>query len=213
MDTLKERLRAARLKAGLSQERLAQLAGCSQGTIGQLENGSSSATKFLVAIARVLGVSPGFLETGKEPSVENVAETGVYGAVPLISWVQAGMWADIVDNYMPGSAEDLRPAYTSKPGSQSFALRVEGDSMVSHNHTSFPEGTILIVDPARHPSTGDYVIAKDIETQKATFKRLMQDGGRWFLKPLNPAYPILAIDDPAIRVIGVVIESQSINKL
>lgn len=213
METLKDRLRAARLKAGLSQERLAQLSGCSQGTIGQLENGTSSATKFLVSIARALGVSPSYLETGKEAMRSNVSETGVYGAVPLISWVQAGMWADIVDNYMPGSGEELRAAYTSKPGRQAFALRVEGDSMVSHNHTSFPEGTILIIDPARAPTAGDYVIAKDTDTQKATFKRLMQDGGRWYLKPLNPAYPILPIDDPAIRVIGVVIESQNVNKL
>lgn len=169
---------------------------------------------------RAYGVSPRWIldGTGSPPTgpgeVQNVAPIDtVYPAVPLISWVNAGMWADIVDNYMPGSGEELRPAYTSKPGRQSFALRVEGDSMVSHNHTSFPEGTILIVDPARAPAAGDYVIAKDTETQRATFKRLMQDGGRWFLKPLNPSYPAIPIDDPAIRVIGVVIESQNVQKL
>lgn len=169
---------------------------------------------------RAYGVSPRWIldGTGNPPTkpgdVQNIAPVNtVYPAVPLISWVKAGMWAEIVDNYLPGSPDDLRPAYTSRPSKQSFALRVEGDSMVSHNHTSFPEGTILIVDPLRAPCAGDYVIAKDVDTQQATFKRLMQDGGRWFLKPLNPAYPIIPIDDPAIRVIGVVIESQNVNKL
>lgn len=167
---------------------------------------------------RAYGVSPRWIldGSGAQPGPNgsnNVAPMNtVFPAVPLISWVKAGMWADIVDNYMPGSGEELKAAYTSKPGRQAFALRVEGDSMVSHNHTSFPEGTILIVDPARSPAAGDYVIAKDVETQQATFKRLMNDGGRWFLKPLNPAYPIIPIDDPAIRVIGVVIESQNVNK-
>lgn len=57
------------------------------------------------------------------------------------------------------------------------------------------------------------MIAKDVSTQRATFKKLTYDAGRWFLKPLNPAYSTIEIDDPAIRVIGRVIEFRTGGKL
>lgn len=197
---------------------LAKLTGVPQPTIHRLLSGTHSEPRgtTLRPIADFFGVTlSALMETDMATGapIPNVTPTAtIYPAVPLISWVQAGNWAEIVDNYVPGDGE-LIAARDSKPGKYSFALRVEGDSMVSHNHISFPPGTILIVDPSRIPATGDFVVAKDVETGCATFKRLMQDAGRWFLKPLNPAYPLMPIDDPAIRVIGVVVESQIIQKL
>lgn len=212
MESLGQRLARLLAAKGVSQSELARFVGVSPQSVQLwVKDGTTPKDDKLEKCAMFFGITPSALKFGDETNVTPV--NTVFPAVPLISWVQAGTWADIVDNYLPGSGEELRAAYTSKPGQQSFALRVEGDSMVSHNHTSFPEGTILIVDPARAPAAGDYVIAKDTDTQKATFKRLMQDGGRWFLKPLNPSYPAIPIDDPAIRVIGVVIESQNVQKL
>lgn len=78
---------------------------------------------------------------------------------------------------------------------------------------SFPEGTILIVDPNREAMPGDFVIAKDVDTQQATFKRLATDGGRWYLKPLNPQFKTVEIDDPSLRVIGRVVEFHRRGKL
>ena len=67
---------------------------------------------------------------------------------------------------------------------------------------------MLIVDPERACHAGDYVIAKDVQTQRATFKQLVTDGARWYLKAINPAYPMIKIDDPALRVIGRVLEAK-----
>lgn len=197
---------------------LAKLTGVPQPTIHRFMSGlhgepRSSTLKpiadyFGITLAQLLDTD---LETGEVVSNVQGLATGAYLAVPLVSWVQAGNWTEIVDNYSPEYGEYVA-ARDSKPGKYAFALRVEGDSMVSHNHDSFPHGTILIVDPSRAAGPGDFVVAKDVLTGCATFKRLMQDGGRWFLKPLNPAYPLIPIDDPAIRVIGVVIESQIITK-
>lgn len=135
--------------------------------------------------------------------------------VPLISWVQAGAWSAVEDQFLPGEADEWADAYDTRPGDNSFALRVTGDSMTNPipGDRSFPEGTIIIVDPGRSADAGDYVVAKDVDTQRATFKRLVSDGGRWYLKPLNPAYPTAEIDDPSIRVIGKVIEYQTRGKL
>lgn len=127
--------------------------------------------------------------------------------VPVISWVQAGALNGVVDNYEPGQADEWVDALYSKPGPRAFALRVQGESMLNPlGSPSFPEGSIVIVDPDRAPVVGDYVIAKDVATQKATFKRLASDGARWFLRPLNPAFPTIEIDSPELRVIGVVAE-------
>ena len=60
---------------------------------------------------------------------------------------------------------------------------------------------------------GDYVVAHNDQTKVATFKQLMHDGGVWYLKPLNPAYPTISIDDPNLCVIGVAIEWQLGGKL
>ena len=134
--------------------------------------------------------------------------------IPLISWVQAGNLAEVIDIYQAGQADDWVTPIHSKPGKSVFALRVEGDSMTGgSNGVDFPHGCVILVDPDRAPKSGDYVVAKDVTTQKATFKKLTTDGVSRFLMPLNPAYPTREIDDPALRVIGVVIEWQLGGKL
>lgn len=211
-DSVAEFVTKARLKMGLTQQELGDLFFKTRATVSHWEAQKHEPEySMLLKLSEMSGIPlPG---TSSAAAVSNVSTPGTaYPAVPLISWVQAGNWAEIVDNYTPGD-DELIAARDSKPGRYAFALRVEGDSMISHNHISFPPGTIIIVDPARAPGSGDFVVAKDVDTGCATFKRLMQDAGRWFLKPLNPAYPLIPIDDPAIRVIGVVIESQIIQKL
>lgn len=159
------------------------------------------------------GATPQLLNQPREPS--NVEHVQVKRRVPLISWVRAGLWGAVEDHFHPGDADEWAEAYDTRPGDNAFALRVTGDSMTNPipGDRSFPEGTIIIVDPGRSAGPGDFVIAKDVATQKATFKRLVSDGGRWFLKPLNPSYPTVEIDDPDIRVIGKVVEYQMRGKL
>lgn len=219
VNTLAERLRWARDQRGLTQGQLAKRSGVSQGTIGNVESGIRDKPRELLKIARALQASPDWLESGKgdwqAAEEANFEQVQVKRRVPLISWVRAGFWGSVEDHFNPGEAEEWAEAYDTRPGDNAFALRVTGDSMTSPipGDRSFPDGTIIIVDPGRSASAGDFVIAKDVATEKATFKRLVSDGGRWFLKPLNASYPTIEIDHPDIRVIGKVVEYQTRGKL
>jgi len=118
-----------------------------------------------------------------------IAGPSIRGEVPLISWVQAGAWSDVVDNFSPGDSEEMIPTIVPIKR-HTFALRVDGDSMTNPaGWPSFPEGMIIIVEPEFDHQSGDFVVVKNGENQ-ATFKQLIRDGAEWLLKPLNPRYPI-----------------------
>lgn len=208
-------IRDGRARLQMTEQQFADRLGVSRGTVQhwEREEGTAPSRARQKAVAELLGLTVAELMSGGE---SNVREFEPGRRVPLISWVEAGMMNDISDPYMPGEAETWVTAANTSPSGESFALVVEGPSMTSPDPDalySFPAGTVLIVDPTRSCDTGDFVIAKDVETQKATFKRLSYDGGRWYLRPLNPQFKTVEIDDPKIRIIGRVVEFQRNGKL
>lgn len=216
-ESLAARLKAARKGKGITQEKLEELSGVKQSDISKIERGSTQSPTGVLALAKALGVNPFWLETGDGDMLNehtNTQPVTTLSRVPLISWVAAGNLEEVQDMYQPGEADDW-PDTELKMGKNSFALRVDGDSMTNPipGDVTFPHGTVILVDPSKSCDAGDFVVAKDVATQKATFKRLVHDGGRWFLKPLNPAYPTVEIDDPAMRMIGKVVEMQFRRRL
>jgi SOS-response transcriptional repressor LexA len=229
-DTLAKRVKFARSERKLTQDQLSRYSGIKQSDISKIERGDTLKPTGLLALARALSCNPHWLDTGDGKWNEGLVDDGFHssaaaldapdnfaavrsrGRVPLISWVTAGLWVDIADNFAPGEADDWIEPSETRPSRHAFALTVVGDSMTSPytggDSVTFPAGTIIIVDPDQSADAGHFVVAKDVETQKATFKKLMYDGGRWYLKPLNPEYKTVEIDDPAMRVIGRVVEFQ-----
>lgn len=151
------------------------------------------------------GATPGKHLPKKVDEVEsNVTEWPV-GKLPLISWVQAGDWSEIVDNFQPGDAEDWI-ACPFPSGSHGFVLRVVGDSMYNPSgDMSFREGDFISVNPDREAQHRSLVIARH-NGEKATFKQLLideNDGPMLFA--LNPNWPkrYIALDKDT-EIIGVV---------
>lgn len=127
----------------------------------------------------------------------------VRGAVPLISWVKAGIAALAIEDFQSGDYEDL--IETTVPiGNSTYALRVKGDSM----EPLFTEGEILIVEPELSPENGDYVIVRNGDDE-ATFKKLVKDGSDWYLKPLNSAYQTKLMTED-MKICGIVRASHKI---
>lgn len=127
--------------------------------------------------------------------------------VPLISWVQAGGFCEAIDINELGGAEDWerRP---KGAGIKTYALKVRGDSMTSPFPAkySYPEGVIIYVDPDQEVKPGDRGIFKLPENNEVTFKELVSDAGKLYLKPLNPQYDKIEVTEDMItcgRVIGM----------
>ncbi len=153
-------------------------------------------------LSQITGKSVQWLLTGTDASEANieVSPVPVY-AVPLISWVSAGMLCSTGDVPSVEMAEDYLPSPV-KVGSRAYALVVRGDSMTSSSGRSYPDGSIIIVDPDVEAVPPCRVIARIGE--ESTFKELTKDTGQWFLKPLNPQYPTRVVDD-SVHLCGVVL--------
>lgn len=123
---------------------------------------------------------------------------------PVISLVQAGAWNDACEAYTLDQIDEWYESEMHVQGA-AFWLRVEGDSMTSPTGTSIPDGSLVLVDTGRDAMNGSLVIAKLTDSNEATFKKLIIDGGMKFLKGLNPAWPMMPINGNC-KVIGVVVQ-------
>ncbi len=197
------RIKELRKLASMSQGDVAALVGTTTTQISRLEQGHRQLTqKWMDRIAPALGCKPAdlLLDGGGGSNVSPGPETIHY--LPLISWVQAGAWAEVQDPYEPGDYERLVPV-TRRYSNRAYALKIKGDSMQASDGDSFPDGSIICVEPNQDARNGSYVVMKLEESQEATFKQLVIDGDRRYLKPLNQRYPIIEITGEAV-VCGVV---------
>jgi len=202
---MSERIKTKRKELGLTQSQLAKAVGIKQPSLSSIERGESKDLKAttLKGLAKALQVTPEWLETGKEqPKFDNnITPIPNLGKVPLISFVQAGDWAECVDPYPVGTGEDMIECPV--PHSENtFALRVSGESMEPRFHS----GEIIFVDPCRQAENKDFVVAKLDHQNAATFKQLVIEDGNMMLKALNPDWPThyMPIDEDA-HIIGKVI--------
>ncbi|MBS4090414.1 LexA family transcriptional regulator [Pseudomonas sp. MBT-17] len=208
----KERIKAARLHAGLTQAQLAKAVGIDQASISDLERGRSQRSSYNASIAKACGVSAIWIESGTgsmvstnaEPSnVKDTVQPEMLYRYPVISWVSAGSWEEAVQPYPDGFSDRYEVSdYDSK--GPAFWLEVKGDSMTAPTGVSVPEGMMILVDTEADVKPGKLVIAKLPASNEATFKKLVEDGGIRYLKPLNPAYKMVECDEQC-RIIGVAV--------
>lgn len=223
------RVEQARKHAGLSKAGLANACGISKQGIGQIENGATKEPKpsNLLKIAKVCGVSSDWLIDGlgqmvaagtvemtlAEPLANySINELGndkiiLSSPVPLISWVQAGQFCESHDLLAAGDAEEWLPRPKGASDS-TYALTVRGDSMTSPypGSRSYPDGMIIFVDPEKDCLPGNRGIFKLPDSNEVTFKELVSDAGKLYLKPLNPQYDKIPVDKE-MTICGKVIGS------
>lgn len=133
------------------------------------------------------------LQAGPRPWDFNVTEAPASMQIrmyPVISSVQAGEWSEIVDTFEPGDAEEWQPS-PADLGKTGFLLRVEGSSMTNPagGRDNFPDGVYVHINPDVEAVPGDFVVAKRVRDNKATFKQLCLVDGELYLHATNPAWP------------------------
>jgi len=190
----------------LTQEQLAVAAGISQQSLQKIEDGKTKNPRKILELSKALECSPEWLMNGGVLMNENanISLQSLTLMAPLITWVQAGAFCETGQLSPIDDVSNFYPYPAKNAGKNTFALKVKGDSMTSTSgQRSYPEGSIIFVDPDKVASPGQRVIARYGNT--TTFKQLMEDeSGYRYLKPLNDRHELIKPNDD-MHVCGVII--------
>ncbi len=206
-----KRLKHFREIKGISQKTLAELCGWGASRVGNYEAGVRSINlDDAEALAEHLGIAPYQIlfdsaELANTTAIK-VTPPSSKASYPVISSVQAGMWKEACEPYTIDEIDTFIET-TERVSDCSFWLKVEGESMMSANGVSFPPDTMILIDPNVEAENGKLVVAKLDDVNEATFKKLVIDSGRRFLKPLNNDFPILPINGNC-KIVGVVVDAK-----
>ena len=191
-----ERVRSERKALKLTQSVLADMVGCSQPAIVNMEKGGSFQQRLLRDVASALGVGEGWLLSGRgsktptekavvslAPALSNLRE------VPVVSWATAGAAKDYTDlaNFL-----DEKVA-TENKDPNAFAVIVDGDSM----EPKISIGDRVVVSPNSEPQSGNIVVARTRKDHGVYLKKFLRhgpQGNKVRLVSLNPEYPPLEFD-------------------
>ncbi len=203
-EVIGERIKSLREAKGLSQAQLAKQCGwAAPSRLGNYELGTRKVSADdAVLLGSALGVSPAKIMFGDESDA--VFKQYEY---PLFASVQAGPFSE-VGSYTATDAKAWVPT-TKKASENAFWLEVKGHSMTAPQgvRPSFPEGMLILVDPAEDVETGDFCVASANGDSEVTFKKYEKDAGVSYLVPLNPSYRVIDCDH-SIRIIGKVVKAQ-----
>ena len=177
-----KRIKERRKELGLTQVKLSEMVGMAQQSLQRVESGAAKSTRKINELAEALQCTPEFLQFGVGEIDNATRGPDLKNKLPLISWVQAGAWADIQEVSALEAEHFLCPVNCSD---KSFVLRVQGVSM----EPKFFDGDLIFVDPEAECLHGSYVVARLDDENQATFKQLIIEGGQKFLKAANPNWP------------------------
>ena len=97
-------------------------------------------------------------------------------------------------------ALEVNPDSIVRPGIDTFALTVRGNSMLEEGVL---DGDILVLDRSLKPKNGSLVVA-EINAKQTTLKRYYFSGGKIELRPANKYLESIYVEPEECRVCGVV---------
>src|ERR1700741_4131444 len=134
------------------------------------------------------GISRGLELSSEARSAETARTTTV---VRILGTIAAGSPIEALED--PDTL-DLCDLITR--GSDVFALRVRGDSMIGD---SIRDGDVVLVEKRTRFNEGDIVVAVLPDDQQATLKRIYKESGRFRLQPSNPRMKPILVDSVDVR--------------
>jgi SOS-response transcriptional repressor LexA len=211
MDKWIELVKAKMSELKVTQEVLADRLGMSQGGVGHwLNKRRQPSIEDMNRVLRALGME--FLEVAmviREPVVlldDEVSLTQKYNPYfryPVSDWREPAL---LRDGELPEYGKPRFELTDYHAQGKAFWLVVVGDAMTAPTGISIAEGMMILVDPAIVPEPGKLVIAQWPDSDQATFRKLIEEGGHRYLVPLNPTYP-KALYTEECRILGVVVQA------
>ena len=185
-----KKLNELALLKDLNPSEIARRSGVPQPTVHRILSGQSVDPKITIIrkIAECLGTS--LLELEGELITATNSHT-----VPLIEWDQL--------THQKENKPTTSILCPTSHGPNTFATRVKDNTMTSQYGRSYPEGSIIYIDPDRadRVKPGDRVLAI-IEESIPSFKLYGEADGERYLQSINLQYPIIT---RAFEITGLVI--------
>lgn len=197
-------LRQRRKELGYTLARLAELVGVRDATIQRYESGEIRNIKreTLIKLAQALHCTPGYL-MGWDESEYGPAKlhtSAGMARIPVLGVIPAGIPIEAIEDIL--DYEEIPAAWTDG-GSEFFALRLKGNSMVPE----YRSGDVVIFK-RQDTCDNNEDCAVLVNGNDATFKRVERLRDGIILKPLNPEfeskfYTNAQIESLPIRILGV----------
>ncbi|MGH8381262.1 LexA family protein [Pseudomonas sp.] len=215
MDNWTDLVKARMRELKLTQEKLAERIGVTQGAVGHwLRGGREPKLRVLNQILVEVGFPPlqmvyphqlrensGAYEAIGFPTAVTGADGQrheLYFRYPILDW-------DCLDEaQVPETCERQSSDYAAQ--GRGFWLRVEGEAMTAPVGLSVPQGMLILVDTEVAAEPGKLLIARSADSTATVFRQLIEEGGQRYLKPLNPTYP-KALFTEQTEVLGVVVQA------
>lgn len=227
MNTLAERLKIAREKAGLSQQQVADMAGMKQPAYFKVETGKTQRTGFLTEIAKALNVDAEWLATGEgemtTPTFDLQAHIdSLPSAITHEQAIAEGRESILVDVYDlsyccgDGDKVEYEPLKKKLPFDPSFfkhrnikpenfkLIYAKGDSMARYIN----EGDAIGVDITQTDIKDGEAYALFLDGDNMIKRLFIEGGGRLRLSSDNPAYKDKIIEPEfadSLKIVGRVI--------
>lgn len=224
----KDRIKAARKHARLTQERLAERIGIKQASISDLETGKSASSTYNATIAEACRVSAYWLETGKGDMLPTTAPnkideeksgylstpTHLRRSVDQRTTVEAGPDIEtpfravkILGTAQMGSegywyALDEADGYVDVPSRDpgAYALRLKGDSMAP----AIKHGWVAVCEPNSRLVPFEYVFIRLLDGESMVKELLSATDEEVVVESVNRAYPRRTIPMSQVEVIHYV---------
>lgn len=218
METIGTRIKRLRLEMSpkLTQKELAARLGIKPPSVFLWETDNTKPSgENLLALAHILKTTPEAIlgiktyATPKTAPKYGVSESGQIHIttaeglhhVPVITNAQAAEWKTQTTHNLTN--HQRWQATTVPVSANAYAITAEGKAMHNPNGApSIPSGSTVVVDPDVTARSGNIVVIKHLDTGHITIKKLAQDGGDYYLEPLNPDYKPSKLDNTC-EIIGV----------
>ncbi|MDR0219058.1 MAG: helix-turn-helix domain-containing protein [Enterobacteriaceae bacterium] len=216
---LKDIYESKKKQLGITHEKLAEEFGMTSAAISHYLNGINALN---LEVARKFANKLEVTIADFSPSLDTEARellTAVFGKnavlindaapnkqYPLLSGIETGSGSEeFASYYHHAQRYGASIGVTCSP--RAFWIAVKNDSMTSPNGLiSVPQGMIILIDPTVKPVSGKFVVAILDGEKEPIFRQLIKEGYHHYLKPLNPQYKMIPLDDN-IHILGVVVDA------